>query len=470
MTRTRFAKILATLGPASRAPDTMRLLHDVGVDAFRLNFSHGTHEDHLGNIQTIRQVERDSGNPIAVVADMQGPKLRVGEMGEGLELRYGETVRIRHSEAPSDGTDIVHTHKELADIMEPGLILKFDDGKLQVTVNGPDTVRVDVPGLLKSRKGINVINAVLPMSAMTDKDREDMEFALTHGADWIALSFVQTAQDVIDARKIIEAHPSGNRPGIIVKIEKPSAVEELDSIMSMTDAAMVARGDLGVELPLERVPVVQRRIIRKGRELGKPVIVATHMLESMIDAPTPTRAEASDVATAIYQGADAVMLSAETAVGRHPATAVAIMDRIIASAEGDPILWEYFAQTELPHEASAEDAISRSVKTIASTLSAKAVFGYTLSGSTVMRISRERPPCRIIGLTPEERTASKLALVWGTTPVVTGDPENFDSMLEHLNEQAKAVGLEAGDRFMVSAGVPFGVPGTTNTLKIGTVE
>ena len=469
MTRTRFAKILATLGPASRAPDTMRLLHDVGVDAFRLNFSHGTHEDHLGNIEAIRGVEEASGNPIAIVADMQGPKLRVGEMGDGLELRYGETVRIRHTDAPSAG-DIVHTHKELADIMEPGLVLKFDDGKLQVTVTGPEEARVDVPGLLKSRKGINVINAVLPMSAMTDKDRADMDFALTHGADWIALSFVQTAQDVIDARKLIEAHPSGHRPGIIVKIEKPSAVEELDSIMSMTDAAMVARGDLGVELPLERVPVVQRKIIRKGRELGKPVIVATHMLESMIDAPTPTRAEASDVATAIYQGADAVMLSAETAVGRHPATAVAIMDRIIASAEGDPILWEYFAQTELPHEASAEDAISRSVKTIAGTLQAKAVFGYTLSGSTVLRITRERPHCRVIGLTPDARTASKLALVWGTTPRVTDDPDGFDSMLSDINDLAKQVGLVPGDRFMVSAGVPFGVPGTTNTLKIGTVE
>ena len=462
--RPRFAKILATLGPASRAPDTMRLLHDVGVDAFRLNFSHGSHEDHLANIEAIRRIEADTGNPIAIVADMQGPKLRVGEMGDGLELRYGDTVRLRRTDEPADG-DIVFPHTELEKILEPGLVLKFDDGKLQVTVTGPDTARVDVPGLLKSRKGINVINAVLPMSAMTDKDRADMAFALEYGADWIALSFVQTAQDVMDARKII-----GDRAGIIVKIEKPSAVEELDSIMQMTDAAMVARGDLGVELPLERVPVVQRRIIRKGRELGKPVIVATHMLESMIDAPTPTRAEASDVATAIYQGADAVMLSAETAVGRHPATAVAIMDRIIQSAESDPILWEYFSQTEIPHEASAEDAISRSVKTIAPVIDAKAVFGYTLSGSTVMRLSRERPTCRIIGLTPRARTASKLALVWGTTPVITEDPENFDGMLDEVAEHAKTVGLASGDRFMVSAGVPFGVPGTTNTLKLGQLE
>lgn len=461
--RKRFAKILATLGPASSAPDTMALLHDVGVDAFRLNFSHGSHADHKRNIETIRAIEARNGRPVAIVADMQGPKLRVGEMGDGLELRYGETVRLRRTDKASDG-DIVYPHPELEKILKPGLVLKFDDGKLQITMTSETDARVDVPGRLKSRKGINVVNAVLPMSAMTDKDREDMAFALEHGADWIALSFVQNAQDVMDARTIV-----GEKAGIIVKIEKPSAVEALDSILAIADAAMVARGDLGVELPLEDVPVVQRKIIRKGRELGKPVIVATHMLESMIDAPTPTRAEASDVATAIYQGADAVMLSAETAVGRHPATAVAIMDRIIAAAEGDSILWEYFGQTELPHEASAEDAISRSIETISRTIEAKAVFGYTRTGSTVMRIARERPPCRIIGLTSDQQTASRLALVWGTHPVVTDDPASFEDMLGRVRDLGKSVGLNSGDRIMISAGVPFGVPGTTNTLKIDTV-
>lgn len=461
--RNRFAKILATLGPASSAPDTMRLLHEVGVDAFRLNFSHGSHDDHKKNIDRIRTIQTQLGRPIAIVADMQGPKLRVGEMGEGLELRYGDTIRVRESDGPSEG-DIVHTHSELTAILEEGLVLKFDDGKLQVTMINATEARVDVPGLLKSRKGINVVNRVLPMSAMTDKDRKDMAFALEHGADWIALSFVQNARDVMDARKII-----GDKAGIIVKIEKPSAVEDLDSILSIADAAMVARGDLGVELPLEVVPVVQRRIIRKGRELGKPVIVATHMLESMIDAPTPTRAEASDVATAIYQGADCVMLSAETAVGRHPATAVAIMDRIICAAEGDPILWEYFSQTELPHQPSAEDAVSRSVKTVAETLEAKAVFGYTRTGSTARRIARERPACRVIGLTPDEAMASQLALVWGTHPMVTEDPDSFEDMLGQVRKIARDVGLNDGDRYIISAGVPFGVPGTTNTLKIDTL-
>lgn len=469
--RNRFAKILATLGPASRSPDTLRLLHDVGVDAFRLNFSHGSHDDHAASVKAIRAIEKETGTPICIVADMQGPKLRCGTFESGsIELRYGETVEIR--EGTEDGSDgkIVMPHPELMAAMREGTILKFDDGKLMVTVLSNDgkiaKARVDVPGVLSERKGINVVNVVLPLSAMTEKDRVDMAFALTQNVDYIALSFVQTAQDVRDARKVI-----GDKAGIIVKIEKPSAVEDLDSILSMADAAMVARGDLGVELPLEEVPVVQRLIIRKCRALGKPVIVATHMLESMIDAPTPTRAEASDVATAIYQGADAVMLSAETAVGRHPATAVAIMDRIIGAAERDPLFWEYFKTIKLPYEATAEDAISGAVQGIATKLNAKAVLGYTLTGSTVQRISRERPPCRIVGLTPNMRTASRLALSWGVVPIVTKDPADFDDMMGRVSGLAKQkLGLKTGDTVMISAGVPFGRPGTTNTLNISKVD
>ena len=469
--RNRHAKILATIGPASRAPDTLRLLHDVGVDAFRLNFSHGSHEDHAASVKAIRGVQEATGNPICIVADMQGPKLRCGSFEDGkIELRYGETVEIRQGKTPGKPGLIVMPHQELMDAMVEGTVLKFDDGKLQVTVLSNDgktaKARVDVPGELSERKGINVVNTVLPMSAMTDKDRVDMAFALTLDVDYIALSFVQTSQDVRDARQII-----GDKAGIIVKIEKPSAVEDLDSILMTADAAMVARGDLGVELPLEEVPVVQRRIIRKCRALGKPVIVATHMLESMIDAPTPTRAEASDVATAIYQGADAVMLSAETAVGRHPATAVAIMDRIISAAEKDPIFWEYFKSIKLPYEATAEDAISGAVRGIATKLNAKAVLGYTLTGSTVQRISRERPPCRILGLTPNMQTASRLALSWGVLPVVTEDPADFDDMMGRVSDLAKAkLDLQKGDTVMISAGVPFGQPGRTNTLNISQID
>ena len=470
--RNRSAKILATVGPASAAPDTLLLLHDVGVDAFRLNFSHGSHADHERSVKAIRAIQKETGNAITIVADMQGPKLRCGEFEKGqIELRYGEIVEIiKSSELGKDGL-ISMPHQELMDVMEEGHVLKFDDGKLMVTILSSDgkclKARVDVPGILKNKKGINVIGAVLPMSAMTEKDKVDMAFALKQEVDYIALSFVQTAQDVIDARKIV-----GDKAGIIVKIEKPSAVEDLDDILRVADAAMVARGDLGVELPLEQVPVVQRQIIRKARALGKPVIVATHMLESMIDAPTPTRAEASDVATAIYQGADAVMLSAETAVGRHPATAVAIMDRIIGAAEADPEYWKYFKQAELPHEATPEDAISQSVRGIVETLDCKAVLGYTLTGSTVQRISRERPPCKIICLTPRHSTASRLALSWGVIPVVTRDPKDFEDMLVNIQGLAKSnrVNLKTGDKVMISAGIPFGRPGTTNTLKIATID
>lgn len=469
--RNRFAKILATIGPASRAPDTLRLLHDVGVDAFRLNFSHGSHEDHAASVKAIREIQQKTGNPICIVADMQGPKLRCGSFEGGkIELRYGETIEIRKGTEPGRSGLVVMPHQELMDAMVEGTILKFDDGKLQVTVLSNDgtvaKAHVDVPGPLSERKGINVVNTVLPMSAMTDKDRVDMAFALTQDVDYIALSFVQTSDDVREARKII-----GDKAGIIVKIEKPSAVEDLDSILISADAAMVARGDLGVELPLEEVPVVQRRIIRKCRALGKPVIVATHMLESMIDSPTPTRAEASDVATAMYQGADAVMLSAETAVGRHPATAVAIMDRIIGAAERDPIYWEYFEATQLPYDATAEDAISGAVRGIASKLNAQAVLGYTLTGSTVQRISRERPPCRIVGMTPNAQTASRLALSWGVLPILTEDPADFDDMMGHVSDIAKdRIGLNTGDTIMISAGVPFGVPGSTNTLNISKIK
>lgn len=469
--RRRFAKILATIGPASSAPDTLRLLHDVGVDAFRLNFSHGSHEDHARSVEAIRKVAKDTSTPISIVADMQGPKLRVGEFDEGqIELKYGEEVTLYLGSDGGKTGQIPMNHPEMFAVMETGHQLKFDDGKLMVTILSNDgdkmTARVDVPGTLKNKKGVNVIGATLPMSAMTEKDRKDMTFALSQNVDWIALSFVQTAQDVIDARKII-----GEKAKIIVKIEKPSAVEDLDNILHYTDAVMVARGDLGVELPLEAVPVVQRQIIRAARSLGKPVIVATHMLESMIDAPTPTRAEASDVATAIYQGTDAVMLSAETAVGRHPATAVAIMDRIISAAENDPEFWNYFRSRPLTHDATGEDAISISVRSIADMMQCKAILGYTLTGSTVQRISRERPPCRIMGLTPHAKTACQLALSWGVMPVVTRDPSNFDDMVEIARDVAvEKMSAVPGDKILISAGIPFGIAGTTNTLKVDTLK
>ena len=467
----RSAKILATIGPASSSPDMLKLLVEVGVNAFRLNFSHGSHSDHARSIDFIRNIENETGKPIAVIADMQGPKIRCGQFKGGqIELIFGQEVTIINDSYSDADNLICIPHKELFEVLKPGNTLKFDDGKIKVTVKSNDgsiiKAVVDVPGTLKNKKGVNVIDAVLPMSAMTDKDTVDILFALSKDVDYIALSFVQTAKDVLDAREII-----GNKANIIVKIEKPSAVRDIDSILDLADGVMVARGDLGVELPLEDVPVVQRKIIRKARLLGKPVIVATHMLESMIDSPTPTRAEASDVATAIYQGADVVMLSAETAVGRHPATAVAIMDRIIKSVEGDPEFWDYFSISDLPYFDTPEDAISQSVCVMSKTLNCKAVFGYTNTGSTVQRISRERPPCRIIGLTPSIKTARVICLNWGVIPLIMEDPKNFDEMLPHIQKASVLyAGLKSGDKIIITAGIPFGRPGTTNTLKIDMVD
>lgn len=468
--RNRLAKIMATVGPASAAPANLELLSDVGVDVFRLNFSHGAHEGHGKVVDAIREIETRRKRPIAIVADMQGPKIRVATFsGDGMEMRYGETVTIKIGDEEGGDGIIYMPHPELLAALKPDCVLKFDDGKLSVRVTavGDDIkATVEVPGMIKNRKGVNVIGAVLPVSAMTEKDREDMIFALSKEVDFIALSFVQTVEDVTNAKAIIKG-----RAGLIVKIEKPSAVDDIEDIVREADGVMVARGDLGVELPLEQVPVVQRRIIQVARQMGRPVIVATHMLESMIDSPTPTRAEASDVATAMYQGADAVMLSAETAVGRHPATAVAIMDRIICAAEADPNYWDGFKSKNINRRDTAEDAISASIHTIAETLDAKAVFGYTSSGSTVKRISRTRPSCRIIGLTPDKNIASRMALSWGVTPMILKDPVNFDDMLGSINDIAKnELGFAIGDTVLVSAGIPFGQPGTTNTLKIGVVE
>ena len=465
--RKRFTKILATIGPSSASIDKLQLLHEVGVDAFRLNFSHGSHDDHARAIKAIRKIELDSETPIAIIADMQGPKIRCGEFENGqIELNYGEQIFIEYSKEPGYEGLIRMPHPELFKALEAGHILKFDDGKLQVTITANDGVRlcarVDTPGTLKSKKGINVINAVLPMSAMTVKDKIDMRFALSQNVDFIALSFVQSAQDVKEARGIID-----DRAGIIVKIEKPSAVDNLAEILEESDVVMVARGDLGVELPLEQVPIVQRRIIKEARDQGKPVIVATHMLESMIDAPAPTRAEASDVATAIFQGADVVMLSAETAVGQYPDTAVATMDRIIKAAESDPNYWSAFSLGVLVSASTAEDAISFSAKSIAQTMNCAAVFGITQTGSTVKRISRQRPPCPVIGLTPLINIARRMVLYWGVVPFVTSDPKSFDEMVASLQSVATSkLEFPKGSSVLITAGIPFGRPGTTNTLKV----
>lgn len=469
--RARDCKIVATMGPASDPPERLAMLIQAGVDCFRLNFSHGSRDDHARRFDAIRAAERQAGVAVGVFADLQGPKIRVGafETGE-IKLRFNETVTLEASNDLGAQGLIRLPHPELVDALEEGDILKLDDGKLQVTVieRGRTQVkaRVDHGGVLKNQKGVNVPTRRIPISALTDKDREDLAFALQLGVDFIALSFVQHSDDVHEARTLV-----GDRAGIIAKIEKPSALQQIEAIVEAADAVMVARGDLGVELPPEQVPIAQRQIIRVARAAGRPVIVATHMLESMVDAPTPTRAEASDVATAVYQGADAVMLSAESAVGRHPQSAVAIMDRIIRAVEHDEEYWASLPRDMTPPQDTTADAIALSARHIADVLGCAAVVAYTATGSTALRVARERPRCGVIGLTPHIATARRLALVWGVRARVTEDVTSVEEMVDKADAAVRALGVaETGDRVAIIAGIPFGRAGKTNTIRVLRLE
>lgn len=467
----RACKIVATLGPASDPPERLMMLIQAGVNCFRLNFSHGAHGEHAKRVAVIREAERRVGHPIGIIADLQGPKIRVGVLPEdGMALAWGSQVRLRCGEASDEDGLIALPHREIIESVETGDVLKLDDGKLQLTVTGRDgadvLARVDFGGVLKSRKGVNVPTRRIPISALTQKDRIDLAFALEQGVDFLALSFVQSADDVAEAREL-----AAGRAGVIAKIEKPAALDDIDNIVMLSDAVMVARGDLGVELAPEQVPIAQRRIIRTARAGGKPVIVATHMLESMIDAPAPTRAEASDVATAVYQGADAVMLSAESAVGRHPQSAVAVMDRIIRAVEGDPDHWAGLVRETAIPEPTTADAISLSARHIASVLGAAAIVAYTDTGSTAQRVARERPHCPVLSLTPKTATARRLCLAWGVRPLITHEAVNLEAMVSQAESAVRALGVAgADDRIVVIAGIPPGRPGKTNTIRIARLD
>lgn len=469
--RARDCKIVATMGPASDAPERLATLIQAGVDCFRLNFSHGAREDHARRMAAIRAAETHAGTPVGVFADLQGPKIRVGmfEGGE-IKLRFNDIVTIEASTEPGAHGLIRMPHPELVNALEAGDILKLDDGKLQLTITERGRTqlkaRVDFGGTLKNQKGVNVPTRRIPISALTEKDREDLAYALDLGVDYVALSFVQHAEDVQEARALI-----GERAGIIAKIEKPSALAEIEAIVEAADAVMVARGDLGVELPPEQVPIAQRKIIRAARAAGKPVIVATHMLESMVEAATPTRAEASDVATAVYQGADAVMLSAESAVGRHPQSAVAIMDRIIRAVEDDEEYWASLPRDMTPPQATTADAIALSARHIADVIGCKTIVAYTATGSSAIRVARERPRSGVIGLTPFLETARKLALVWGVRSMVTEDVNNVEEMVDKADAAVRKLGVaEVGDRVAIIAGIPFGRAGKTNTIRVLRLE
>ena len=467
MNRNRRAKIVATLGPATNGGAEIEKLFEAGADVFRLNFSHGAHAEHKARLDAIRTVEKKHHRPIAVLADLQGPKLRVGELENGgVELAQDQAFRLDLDTTMGDTTRAPLPHPEIFAALKEDTQILLDDGKIRlcVTKKGDDFADTVViaGGRLSDRKGVNVPNAVLPVAAMTDKDRTDLDFALSIGVDWVALSFVQRPEDVAEARKIVQG-----RTAVLSKLEKPAAIDRLDEIITLSDAVMVARGDLGVELPPEDVPGLQNQIIRRCRQAGKPVVVATQMLESMISSPAPTRAEASDVATAVYDGADAVMLSAETAAGNYPFEAVAIMDRIIARVERDESYRPIMNTAHPDPEHTAPDAITAAARQVAETIGAAAIVTYTTSGSTTLRAARERPVVPILCLTESIATARRLVLAWGVHGVVTKDIHNFSDMIEKACRIALNEGLaQKGQRLVVTAGVPFGTPGATNILRI----
>lgn len=465
--RRRRTKIIATLGPASASPEVLARLFQAGADVFRLNFSHGTQDDHAARIAMIRDLETRFNRPIGILADVQGPKLRVGQFGGGrVQLQTGQAFRLDLNPTPGDVRRVQLPHPEIITAASIGTSLLLDDGKLRlrVTRQRPDHLETEVAvgGLLSDRKGVNVPDIILPIPALTDKDRSDMAFALDHGVDFIGLSFVQRPEDVAEAREI-----AAGRAWIMTKIEKPQALDNLEAIIGLSDAVMVARGDLGVELPPEEVPLAQKRIVRTARQLGRPVVVATQMLESMVNAPAPTRAEASDVATAVFDGADAVMLSAETAAGQFPFEAVNIMDRIVARVEEDSG-WRAIIEASRPDpEHSAADAIAAAARQVAHTIDAAAICAFTASGSTALRAARERPEAPILGLTTSVQTARRAAVIWGVHAVMAPEVHSMTETVAKASRTAVAEGFaSSGSHIVVIAGVPFGQSGTTNALRV----
>ncbi|WP_457663827.1 pyruvate kinase [Sinorhizobium medicae] len=468
MRRNRKVKILATLGPASADEQMIQKLHEAGADLFRINMSHASHEVMRTLIERIRSVEARCGRPIGILADLQGPKLRVGKFAEGkVELKPGQTFTLDNRDVPGDSRRVYLPHPEILEAVKPGHRLLIDDGKLHLRAektDGKSIVTTVVSGTrISDRKGVSLPDTLLGVGALTDKDRVDLDAVLATGqVDWVALSFIQRPEDLAEVRKIARG-----RVGLMSKIEKPQAIERIDEIIELSDALMVARGDLGVEMPLESVPGLQKQLTRACRRAGKPVVVATQMLKSMISSPVPTRAEVSDVATAVFEGADAVMLSAESASGEYPIEAVSTMASIASNVERDPHYPGIIYAQRTPPEATGADAISLAAHQIAETLKLAAIVTYTSSGTTGLRAARERPQVPVIALSPIVQTARRLSVVWGLHCVVTEDATDLDDM---VNRACRIVSTEGfgkpGDRVIVTAGVPLGTPGATNMLRI----
>ena len=468
--RNRRAKIVATVGPASSSPEMLSRLFLAGVDVFRLNFSHGAHEDHAAVHRAIRELEETEGRPIGILQDLQGPKIRVGTIKDGrITVAKGDAVRFVADGKEGDANAIPLPHPEIFSSAMPGHRLLIDDGRLQLQVTGFDgdaiVAEVINGGVISNRKGVNVPDTVLDLSPLTPKDRKDLEFGLSLGIDWLALSFVQRPSDIMEARQIV-----GDQAGIMAKIEKPAALDRIDDIVALSDALMVARGDLGVEIPPEQVPGRQKELIRLCRLAAKPVVVATQMLDSMVSAPAPTRAEASDVATAIYEGADAVMLSAESAVGDFPVESVEMMNRIILNTEGHQAYRMIIDALEPVLDPSIHHAVSEAAADVANKIGATAIVAFTARGTTAYRIARKRPPVPILTATNEITIARRLALLWGAHSVRIDMTPEYDAMVERGVELAVKDGFaKQGDRIVIIFGVPYGTPGSTNNLRVVTV-
>jgi pyruvate kinase len=467
MRRSRNVKIVATLGPASETYEVIRALHEAGADVFRLNMSHGTQGQIRQKHEIIRQVEADLQSPIAILADLQGPKLRVGTFAnEAEDLQVGAAFRLDLDPAPGDINRVCLPHPEIFEVLKVGASLLVNDGKIRLKITDCSAeyanCTVIAGGMISNRKGVNVPDVVLPLAALSEKDRSDLEFACELGVDWLALSFVQRPEDVEEARALTKG-----RAAIMSKIEKPSAVEHFNEILAVSDGIMVARGDLGVELPVSAVPPIQKRLVRRCRAAAKPVIVATQMLESMIDSPMPTRAEVSDVATAIYEGTDAIMLSAESAAGSFPIEAVQTMDQVAIEVEADPTYTEIIAASRSVKGSSVADGIVAAAREIAETTDIKAICCFTQSGTTALLTARERPGVPIIAMTSLRDTARRLALSWGCNCVMTPELERFKDAVVSAARAARAGGFaDETDQIVVTAGVPFNVPGTTNILRV----
>lgn len=467
MRRQRRTKIVATLGPASSDKAMIAKLLEAGADVFRINMSHTPHDKLRAYVQTIRDLEADYGRPIGILVDLQGPKLRVGEMGgDGGMLVEGATFILDSDKTAGNGQRVCLPHAEILDALEPGHRLIIDDGKMRLVIvetsPGKAVTRVEVGGKLTSRKGVSVPDTTIAVSAMTPKDRADLDAALDIGIDWVALSFVQRPEDVAEVRQVVRG-----RAGVLAKIEKPQAITHLAAILDMSDALMVARGDLGVEMPIAQVPGLQKQITRSARRVGKPVVVATQMLESMITAPVPTRAEVSDVATAVFEGADAIMLSAESAAGKYPVEAVAMMNRIAEEVERDPTYRSIIDAQRTTPEATGADAIAAASRQIAETLELSAIACWTSSGATALRVARERPKSHVLALTPSVNTGRRLTLAWGVHCVVIEDAHDLDDMVDRACRISFREGFaKPGQRIIIVAGVPLGTPGATNMLRV----